>query len=145
MRDIRVEKVRKNFYITLIVLIAVLALTYVFTRPLKVVKVMEGGILVLNNGKKVSLIGVDAAKQAESFLENLLKGKAIELKYDRQRIDSKGRIRAYVYLPDGGFINAEVIKEGYGYVNREFDFQYMEQFRLYEKEAREKKKGIWSN
>jgi hypothetical protein len=84
MRDIRVEKVRKNFYITLLVFIAVLTLTYIFTRPLKVVKVLEGNILVLNNGKKVCLIGVDAAKQAESFVEDLVVGTEVDLKYDRQ-------------------------------------------------------------
>ncbi len=145
MRDIKVAKVRKNFYITLIVLMAVLALTYIFTRPLKVVKVLEGNILVLSNGKKVSLIGVDASDKAKSFVENLVEGRAVELKYDRQRIDSKGRIRAYVYLLDGIFLNAEVIKEGYAYVNREFAFKYIEQFRRYEKEAREKKRGMWAD
>ena len=145
MRDIRVEKVRKNFYITLSVLIAVLALTYIFTRPLKVVRVIEGDLLVLNNGKKVRLIGVDAAKQAESFVKEMVEGKEIELKYDRQRIDSKGHIRAYVYLLDGIFLNAEVIKEGYAYVNREFTFKYFEQFRQYEQEAKENKKGMWAD
>ena len=145
MRDIRVEKVRKNFYITLLVFIAVLALTYIFTRPLQVVRVIEGDLLVLNNGKKVSLIGVDASEQAKSFVEKLVVEKEVELKYDRQRIDSKGRIRAYVYLLDGRFLNAEVIKEGYGYVNREFTFKYFEQFRQHEREAREKKKGMWSD
>ena len=145
MRDIRIEKVRKNFYITLSVCIAVLALTYIFTRSLKVVRVIEGDLLALNNGKKVRLIGVDASKQAKSFVKEMVEGKEIELKYDRQRIDSKGRIRAYVYLLDGIFLNAEVIKEGYGYVNREFTFKYFEQFRQHEREAREKKKGMWSN
>jgi len=140
-----VEKVRKNFYITLLVFIAVLALTYVFTRPLKVVRVVEGDLLVLNHGKKVRLIGVDTSKQAKSFVKEMVEGKEIELKYDRQRIDSKGHIRAYVYLLDGRFLNAEVIKEGYAYVNREFTFKYIEQFRQYEKEAREKKKGMWSD
>ena len=144
MRDIRVEKVRKNFFITLLVFIAVLSLTYIFTRPLKVVRVIEGDLLVLNNGKKVSLIGVDAVKQAKSFVENLVEGKDVELKYDRQRIDSKGHIRAYVYLLDGIFLNAEVIKEGYAYVNREFAFKYFEQFRQYEQEAKEEKKGMWA-
>ena len=145
MRDIRVEKVRKNFYITLVVFIAVLALTYIFTRPLKVAGVIEGDLLVLKNGKKVRLIGVDASKQAKSVVQEMVEGKDIELKYDRQRIDSKGHIRAYVYLLDGQFLNAEIIKEGYGYVRREFDFKYMERFRQYEQEAREKKKGMWAD
>ena len=145
MRDIRVEKVRKNFYITLLVFIAVLALTYIFTRPLKVVRVREGNLLVLNNGKKVRLIGVDASEQAKSFVREMVEGKEIKLKYDRQRIDSKGHLRAYVYLLDGMFLNAEIIKQGYAYVNREFTFKYFEQFRQYEQEAKEEKKGMWAD
>ena len=145
MRDIRVGKIRKNFYITLIVLITVLALTYIFTLPLKVVRVQEGDLLVLNNGKKVRLIGIDASEQAKRFVKEMAEGKEIKLKYDRQRIDSKGHIRAYVYLLDGIFLNAEVIKEGYAYVNREFTFEYFEQFRQYEQEAKEEKKGMWAD
>ena len=79
MRDIRVERVRKNFYITLLVFVAVLALTYIFTRPLKVTKVLEGGILVLSNGKKVCLIGVDASEQANAFVKEMVEGKEIKL------------------------------------------------------------------
>ena len=145
MKDIRIEKIRKNFYITLVVLIAVLVITYVCTRPSIVVKVLEGDILVLNNGKKVRLIGVDAGKQAKSFVEKMVEGKEVELKYDRQRIDSKGRIRAYVYLLDGRFLNAEVIKQGYAYVNRRFSFEYIEQFKQYEREARENRRGMWAD
>ncbi|MBW1824708.1 MAG: thermonuclease family protein, partial [Deltaproteobacteria bacterium] len=112
-RDVRVDKVRKNFYITLVVLTAVLVVTYVYTKPLKVAKVIEGTTLVLNNGKKVNLIGVDTSVQAEDFIRNRVVGKEVKLEYDRQKIDRGGRMLAYVYLLDGTFINAELIKQGY--------------------------------
>ena len=53
-RDIQVDKVKKNFYITALILIVVLTSTYVYTRPLKVVEVTEGNILILDNGSKVN-------------------------------------------------------------------------------------------
>jgi len=50
---------------------------------------------------------------------------------------------AYVYLEDGIFVNAEIIKQGYGYAYTQFPFKYLEEFRQYEKEARENKIGLW--
>jgi len=144
-RDIRIDKVRKNFYITLVIFIAVLTVTYIYTRPLEVVKVMEGNILVLNNGKKINLIGVDTSTQAETFIRRVVEGKEVRLKYDRQKVGRDGQILAYVYLLDGTLLNAELIKQGYARINRKLPFKYSEEFEHYEKEAKEMKKGIWSN
>ena len=63
-RDITVDKVKKNFYLTLVVLITVLTITYIYTRPYKVVRVTEDNLFILDNGKKISLIGIDASRQA---------------------------------------------------------------------------------
>ncbi|MEE8380535.1 MAG: thermonuclease family protein [Thermodesulfobacteriota bacterium] len=143
-RDVRVDKVRKNFYITLVVLTAVLVVTYVYTKPLKVAKVIEGTTLVLSNGKKVHLIGVDTSVQAEDFIRNRAVGKEVKLEYDRQKIDGGGRMLAYVYLLDGTFINAELIKQGYARSNKKLLFKYSKVFEQHEMEARRKRKGIWS-
>jgi len=40
-------------------------------------------------------------------------------------------------------VNAELIKQGYGHAYTKFPFKYLEQFRKYEKEARENKRGLW--
>ena len=45
---------------------------------------------------------------------------------------------------DGTFLNAEIIKQGYGHAYTRFPFKYMEEFRQYEKEAREAKRGLWA-
>jgi len=63
-KDIQVDKVKKNFYVTVLILIAVLTVTYVYTRPLKVVEVTEGNVLVLDNGSKIRLMGVSTGVQA---------------------------------------------------------------------------------
>jgi len=144
-RDIQVDKVKKNFYITLLILISVLTVTYIYTRPLEVVEVMEGDILVLNNGEKVRLIGIEVSTQSEAFIREMVVGKKIKLKYDRQKVDREGKMLAYVYLLDGTFLNAEVIKQGYARINRKLPFKYREEFKDYEKEAKEMKRGIWSD
>ena len=45
--------------------------------------------------------------------------------------------------PDGTFLNAEIIKQGYGFAYTRFPFKYMDEFRRYEREAREKHRGLW--
>ncbi|MEE9610598.1 MAG: thermonuclease family protein [Desulfatiglandales bacterium] len=50
---------------------------------------------------------------------------------------------AYVFIEDGTFLNAEIVKQGYGHAYTRFPFKYLEEFRQLEQEAREKKKGLW--
>ncbi len=49
----------------------------------------------------------------------------------------------YVPLEDGTFLNAEIIKQGYGIVYTRLSFQYLGEFRRLEREAREQGKGLW--
>ena len=44
---------------------------------------------------------------------------------------------------DGTFLNAEIVRQGYGFAYTKYPFKYMEEFRKYEREARENKKGLW--
>jgi hypothetical protein len=50
-----------------------------------------------------------------------------------------------VYLEDGTFLNAEVVKQGYGFAYRYFLFKYFDEFKQYEREARENEIGLWSD
>jgi hypothetical protein len=43
---------------------------------------------------------------------------------------------AYVFLEDGALLNAEIIKQGYGFTYTRFPFAGMEEFRRFEREAR---------
>jgi micrococcal nuclease len=47
----------------------------------------------------------------------MVEGKEVRLEFDWQRRDKYGRLLAYVYLPDGTFLNAELIKQGYGFAS----------------------------
>ena len=117
---------------------------------------VDGDTIIVEKIGKVRLIGVDTpetkhprkpveyfGKEASAFTKKIVEGKEVRLGYDWQRKDRYGRILAYVYLEDGTFLNAEIIKQGYGHAYTKYPFKYLEQFRKYEKEARENKRGLW--
>ena len=120
-------------------------------------RVVDGDTLLLTNGEYVRLIGVDTpetkhprkpveyfGKEAYLFTKRIVEGKEVRLEYDQTRRDRYGRILAYVYLMDGTFLNAEIIKQGYGFAYVKYPFKYMEEFRQYEREARESRSGMWA-
>ena len=122
----------------------------------KVKRVIDGDTILLTNGERVRLIGVDTpetkhpqkpverfGKEAYLFTKKMVEGKEVRLKYDWPRKDKHDRLLAYVYLLNGTFLNAEIIKQGYGFAYTKYPFKYMEEFRQYEREARENKRGLW--
>ena len=122
----------------------------------KVKRVIDGDTLLLINGERVRLIGVDTpetkhpqkpveyfGREAYLFTKEMVDGKEARFEFDRQKRDRYGRLLAYVYLLDGTFLNAEIIKQGYGFAYTRFPFKYLEEFRRYEREARENRKGLW--
>lgn len=122
----------------------------------KVIRVVDGDTIVLDGNEKIRLIGVDTpetvhpqkpveyfGKEASAFTKKMVEGKQVRLEYDWQRQDKYGRTLAYVFLEDGTFINAEIIKQGYGFAYTKYPFKYLEEFRKYEKEAKENNRGLW--
>jgi len=119
-------------------------------------KVLDGDTVLLSNDERVRLIGVDTtekshplkpveffSKESTNFTRKLVEGKLVRLEYDVDRRDKYDRLLAYVYLLDGTFVNAEIIKQGYGFAYTKYPFKYIAQFTLYEKEAKANKKGYW--
>ena len=125
---------------------------------------------MLDTGEKIRLIGVDTpetsdasrnlrnakrnhidaktvndfALKAKSFVRDQVEGRQVRLEYDWQRTDKYGRTLAYVYrVPDDYFLNAEIIRQGYGFAYLVFPFSHSEEFRAYGKEARANKVGLW--
>jgi micrococcal nuclease len=124
----------------------------------QVTRVIDGDTLLLSNGERVRLIGVDTpelhhplkpvqyfAREASEFTRKMAEGKRVRLQHDWQRRDRYGRLLAYVYLEDGTFLNAEIIRQGYGFAYTKYPFRYREEFRQHEKEARENKRGLWKH
>lgn len=109
-----------------------------------------------SNPVHVRLIGVDTpeishplkpvqyfAEESSSFTKKMVFGKRVRLEFDWQREDKYGRLLAYVFLLDGRMLNAEIIKQGYGFAYTRFPFRYLEEFKQYEREARSKGPGLW--
>ena len=109
--------------------------------------------------EKVRLIGIDTpetvdprkpvecfGKEASAKMKELVNGKTVRLeRKPAENRGSYGRLLRYVYIGDF-FVNAEMIKQGYAYAYTKypFDVTLMEQFRQYEKEARENERGLWA-
>lgn len=109
-------------------------------------------------GMIVRLIGVDAPESrntgkkmksefgavATGYLEKLIGGKRVRLEYDVSRTDRYGRTLAYVYLQDGTFVNAELVKNGYANIMTvPPNVKYQELFLKLERRARKRREGLW--
>jgi len=123
-----------------------------------VTRVIDGDTVVVEGVGTVRLIGVDTpetvdprrpvqyfGKEASEFTRQLAAGKRVRLEFDQDRMDRYGRTLAYVYLqPDNLLLNAEIIRQGYGFAYTRFPFRMMEQFRMFEQEARVAGRGLWA-
>jgi micrococcal nuclease len=110
----------------------------------------------MENGERVRLIGVDTAgtrhlekpveyygKQDTSFIQGMVQGKRMRLEFDGiRRKDRLGR----TWLMFFGYrllLNAEIIKQGYGFTYTLMPFTRMAEFRRLEREAKEQRRGFW--
>jgi micrococcal nuclease len=122
-----------------------------------VVRVVDGDTLLLDRKERVRLIGVDTpetvyperpveyfGREASEFTRRMAEGRRVRLAFDHERTDRYGRTLAYVYLEDGTLLNAEIIRQGYGFAYTQFPFRYLEEFRQLEREAREAGRGLWA-
>jgi hypothetical protein len=71
--------------------------------------------------------------EASEFTKKTLKGKKVCLEFEPlNQMDKYGRLLAYVYLEDGTFFNAKLIKEGYARVIAPSHSRYYDEFHNYE-------------
>lgn len=127
-----------------------------------VTKVVDGDTFYFDNGnargEKARLIGVDApesktvfkkrvgyyGKEAKAYLTTLLVGQQVKLEYDIDREDQYGRALVYVYLENGTFVNAELVKQGYAMVMTvPPNVKHAALFLQLQREARKKNRGLW--
>lgn len=119
-------------------------------------------IAVDMNGKeeKVRFIGVDTpethdprkavqcyGKAAAAFTKQFIGAKNVRLEADTLNTnrDRYGRLLRYVYTPDGALVNAEIIKQGYGFAYLSFPFTKSDEFRSYQENARNTNHGLWGS
>lgn len=130
---------------------------------LDVTKVVDGDTFWVDDGSekglKIRLIGVNTpetvhpqksiefyGREASDYVKSILSGNKVRLEYDVSRVDRYGRTLAYVYLKDGTFLNADLIKKGFGQVMTvPPNVKYSEKFVALERVARERKVGLWQD
>jgi micrococcal nuclease len=111
-------------------------------------------------GLNIRLIGIDApesrntgrkkigyyGQQSKEYLTKLLDNKKVRLEYDVGRKDQYNRTLAYVYLPDGTFVNAELVRKGYAMVMTiPPNVKYAEKFVKLQRKARKNNRGLWND
>lgn len=129
---------------------------------IRVKRVIDGDSIILEDGNVVRLIGIDApecyaepdkGRAALEFTSKLVLGKIIRIEKGKMFTDYFQRMLAYVYLMDGTFVNAEIIKQGYAKpMKEEFnrtpykanDTKYANLFEKLYGEAKRNKRGLWS-
>lgn len=135
-----------------------------------VTRVVDGDTLKLENGERVRMIGIDTpevhetaklyrdsrktgqdretiramGKKASAFTKKLVGDKRVRLEFDVEQRDRYGRLLAYIYLNDGTFVNAEIIKQGYGsLMTYPPNVKHTELFRSLYEDARQNNRGLW--
>jgi len=90
--------------------------------------------------------GVEAyGKEASEANRKLVAGRSVRLEFDVQQRDKYGRLLAYVYLEDGTFVNARLVEQGYAQVMTvPPNVKHQELFLRLQREAREARRGLWS-
>jgi micrococcal nuclease len=111
----------------------------------------------LGTVETIRLIGVDTPEtvhpnkpveyfgaEASNFTRERLLNKPVYLAFDWDLRDRYGRLLAYIYTEDGQCFNARLVREGYGHAYVSYPFQFMDEFKALEADARHKKRGLWA-
>jgi micrococcal nuclease len=122
-------------------------------------RVIDGDTIMLADGTRVRLIGVDAPEtvkpdwplepwgpEASEFTRRFLAGGQARLQFEPERLDRFGRYLAYVWVGDQ-LLNEELVRAGLARVERKFRYsQAMKRrFERAEEEARIEQRGIWGD
>jgi micrococcal nuclease len=126
----------------------------------KVVEVIDGDTVVLDDGKEVRLVGIQApklplnrpnfkewplAREAKDELEKLVLNQRVTLSYGGARVDRHGRTLAHLHTDDGTWAQGEMLSRGLARVYTFADNRAAAADLLaLEAQAREAKRGIWT-
>ena len=95
-------------------------------------EVISPKILILNNGVKIRLLGVEEKPEknggAIQFLKEKALGQKVFLKFDTIKYDKENNLFCYLYLSNKTFLNAHLIKSDLVEVDTEFDYKYKSKF-----------------
>jgi micrococcal nuclease len=158
----------RRLLLTLCLLLLALPLSAAELRG-KVTWIYDGDTLLIDKIGKVRLLGIDTpesddssrdryyldrfkisrqklrqiARDAKYFNIEQVKGKQVRLSFDKQEKDQYGRLLAYLYLPDDRLLNQLLLERGLASVFRRFSFSKKKAFLAAEKQARNRRLGLW--
>jgi len=113
-------------------------------------------VMIDNQETTVQLAGVDwpdpglrseeqfaaVRMEANRFMDSLLRGESVYLENQELQGDS---LRANVFrAPDGLFVNAEIIRQGFGHTAISKENRFASIFHYCQQRARETRKGFWT-
>jgi micrococcal nuclease len=101
---------------------------------------------------RVRYIGMDTPERGDFFFSEateanraLVAGQQVILVKDVSETDRYGRLLRYVYLEDGTFVNAELVRQGYAVIATfPPDVRHQELFLQLERDARAAGRGLWA-
>ena len=116
----------------------------------KVRQVIDGDTVVLEDGRRVRYLGINAPERHEPYFEGatalnrrLTEGRRVTLEEDEVREDQYSRLLAYVYV-HGEMVNARLIEAGLAHLlvippNQ----KHYDRLRGLQRQARAARRGIW--
>lgn len=130
--------------------------TYRYKHTVK--RVYDGDTVILENGKRVRLLGLNTPEieshyrqgqaggiDAKEWLKEKLTSSTVFLEYDKQQKDKYGRLLAHVFLEDGEHVNQQLIKLGLATLSIiPPNLRYSVELQQAELMAENKRVGIWS-
>ncbi len=122
-------------------------------------KVFDGDTILLSNGRKVRLLGINTpevagrnksaeagGEQAKDWLKSKLEHRKVLLQGDVEKQDKYQRTLAYVLTEDKEHINLELVKRGLATVNiYPPNLKYLEPLLTAQRSAEQAKLGIWAD
>lgn len=148
--------------------------SHVKQEEMLVLKVIASDTIVLENGQRIKLLGIDSfgppprhlvkldskgqpieekveptislQEQAIAYAQNLMEGKKVRLEFDLDARDENGNRVAYVYLSDGLMANVELLRLGFVRLKiRPPNVKYENLFKKAYQEARKEQRGFLSD
>ncbi|OQY11927.1 MAG: hypothetical protein B6I31_04035 [Desulfobacteraceae bacterium 4572_19] len=158
MKSVKVNYKKLFFYI--IVLLAIFSWLECFAsdkKSYKVTWVDDGDTVVMSNGQRVRYIGINTPEvahkdqkaepfgnKASEYNKTLVLNLKVELERGKKQFDRYGRMLGYLFLKDGTFVNARLLKKGYAYcLYVKPNVKYAKLFLETQQEAMKKRVGIW--
>ncbi len=139
-------------------------------QNIRIAKILAVDRVLLENDEKIALIGIKGLKppkyrdvkrdehgfiipdtdpttpielEALRFVQNLAEGEPVRLEFDIQRRDHDNNIMAYVILPNGKLLNAEVLRAGYAHLKLiPPNMKYADKLRAAYQQARHEMRGL---